>query len=85
MTREEEVNHARQAKRLLEEPLLREVRADLEKLYITRWRRSNPDQQQMREHTWLYLRTLDDVFQQLQNIADRGTVSRDEITTRPGG
>lgn len=85
MTREEEVNRARQAKRLLEEPLLREVRADLEKLHITRWRRSNAEQQQMREHTWLYLRTLDDVFQQLQNIADRGTVSRDEITTGPGG
>lgn len=80
MTREERQLRARQAKDLLDHPLLVESLARIEAAYLDAWRNSPARDPEGRERIWNYLKALERFRADLHSMVADGTIAEAEAT-----
>lgn len=68
-----------QAKELLENPIMAEAFAELERRYMEAWRQSKPSDQEERERLWLAVGILGEIQRHLRVVIDNGAIANRDI------
>jgi hypothetical protein len=68
-----------QAKELLENPIMAEAFAELERRYMEAWRQSKPADQEERERLWLAVGILAEIQRHLRVVIDNGVIANRDI------
>jgi hypothetical protein len=80
MTLEQESRRGEQAKRLLEDPLLREAFATVDTALRDAWSATADDATDRRERLWLMLKLLDRVRTHLSQVLETGKLADRQLT-----
>jgi hypothetical protein len=75
---------ALQAKELIENPILVEAFATLERKYLEAWRQSKPADQEERERLWLAVGILGEIQRHLRVVVDNGIIAARDIDKLSG-
>jgi len=73
-----------QAKDLIENPILVEAFATLERKYLEAWRQSKPADQEERERLWLAVGILGEIQRHLRVVVDNGIIAARDIDKLSG-
>jgi len=73
-----------QAKDLIENPILVEAFATLERKYLDAWRQSKPADQEERERLWLAVGILGEIQRHLRVVVDNGIIAARDIDKLSG-
>jgi hypothetical protein len=73
-----------QARELLENPILVEAFAELEREYLKAWRQSKPADQEERERLWLAVGILAEIQRHLRVVVDNGVIANRDIDKLSG-
>jgi hypothetical protein len=73
-----------QAKELIENPILVEAFATLERKYLEAWRQSKPADQEERERLWLAVGILGEIQRHLRVVVDNGIIAARDIDKLSG-
>jgi len=73
-----------QAKDLIENPILVEAFATLERKYLEAWRQSKPADQEERERLWLAVGILGEIQRHLRVVVDNGVIANRDIDKLSG-
>lgn len=73
-----------QAKELIENPILVEAFATLERKYLEAWRQSKPADQEERERLWLAVGILGEIKRHLRIVVDAGAMAKRDIDKLSG-
>jgi len=68
-----------EAKDLLENPMLVEAFAILEREYLKAWRQSKPADQEERERLWLAVGILEEIQRHLRVVVENGVMAKRDI------
>jgi len=68
-----------EAKDLLENPMLVEAFAVLEREYLKAWRQSKPADQEERERLWLAVGILEEIQRHLRVVVENGVMAKRDI------
>lgn len=68
-----------EAKDLLENPILVEAFAILEREYLKAWRQSKPADQEERERLWLAVGILEELQRHLRVVVENGVMAKRDI------
>lgn len=73
---EQDLERARLAKALLDNPLLNEVLEDMKRVYINQWLASDPKEVETRERLYLSSRIVDDIAREIRIHFENGEVTK---------
>lgn len=79
---EKDIERARLAQNLLNNPLLEEILSDLKQTYIDQWLASNPKDVEARERLYLAAQLVDQFGTSIKAIIDNGVISAAIIEKR---
>jgi hypothetical protein len=79
LTKEQKIQRADEARRLLEHPLIREALANLRLNYFEAWVATPPDKVNERDAVYHAARVLSDVEAHLRIIVSQGRIERAQI------
>jgi hypothetical protein len=79
-----DAGRAAQAKELLENPILVEAFAELEREYLKAWRQSKLADQEERERLWLAVGILAEIQRHLRVVVDNGVIANRDIDKLSG-
>ncbi len=82
MTAEDTIQRGRQAKRLLEDPILEEAFGRAEDAFIQMWANSKPKDVNLREQAYANIQALAEVQRMLRTLVSSGDVRLAELKRR---
>jgi hypothetical protein len=85
LTKEQKIQRADEARRLLEHPLIREALANLRLNYFEAWVATPPDKVNERDAVYHAARVLNDVEAHLRIIVSQGRIERAQIDKMKAG
>jgi hypothetical protein len=76
---EEEIRRGERARALLEDPLVAEALAALERAAIDEWRATGPEDAETRERAWLMLQLAQRFRAHFESLVSTGTLARGRL------
>jgi hypothetical protein len=73
---DEDLERARHASALLDNPLLNEILSDLKQTYVNQWLASKPEDYEVRERLYLASRLADEFSSELQIAIQNGKIAK---------
>lgn len=79
MDNTQKINKGINARRILEDPLVKEAFAELESMYITDWKNSTFDDEVKRSRAYMSMLVLEDLKSALQSFVDTGKIAGKQL------